>query len=226
MNQGLYPVLFKHIVVAVAAAATITFTDGTTTGGGGGTTQTATLNGGVRTGKWVVCVGSDATSGQVDPTSCSFAGTALTKAIGLSNTRSHSSIWYSTTDITTDGTDDVSAVWASVSQNSGSMIVSLYAVANVLSMTPTATTSSSATPSDLSINVSANGIVAGITLNRNSTTAVWTGFSASNGDVEKTSGTMRDSTQHNSFSTAQTPAALSVTTGGTSSTASVSASWR
>jgi hypothetical protein len=195
-------------------------------------TPTFSVNAGVRTGKWILAIFASTTgAGAADPTAVTFAGISLTKIIANNTGRNHASIWISDSNITTDGTDEIvisgaGVTWAGGGTGGNSTQAAVYAVDNLQSTAASDTATSDASPSVLDVDVPAGGVVVGSTYNGNSTTPVWSGMSATSGDTAKTGGTFRASTQHNSFSTAQSPASISVTTGGTTTTASVSAAFR
>lgn len=170
------------------------------------TSKTMTHNGGVRTGKWVVAIGSQQGSGPLPPTSVTFCGVALTNLIGVSGaSRVSSSLWVSTTDITTDGTDDVVATFGS---NQANTISYLYAVDNLLSTTAIATSSSTVDPGALSLNTLAGGLVIGVSATGTAAgTMTWSGLTEQDDTV--VGGSYNFSTAFGLAAAAETPRAVS-----------------
>lgn len=186
------------------------------------TSFTHTHNGGVRTGKWVVAIATRrSTAGtNSDPTSVTLAGTSLTKLIGNTNSRQNVSIWISTTDITTDGTDDVVATWASNVQ--GNALSSLYSITNLTSATPVATAVSSTSPSALSVNTSNGGCVIAIGMNQNTTAFTWANVTE-DFDSAPFGGALQISGARADFASGSTPQTVTATHSSTeASAASVS----
>jgi hypothetical protein len=217
--------MFKP-VAGGSPAATVTFqgaVGGTTTGV---TSVTITHNGGVRTGKWVATVGSRKASAgtQTAPTNVTFCGTALTLVVaqaGSGDPRNLESIWISTTDITSDGTDNLVITWTNSSDRT---MTSLYAVDNLVSTTATATASSTSGTPTLNLNVSAGGVIIAAGTNTNPTAFTWTGLTEDD-DQSVGGGAEQFSTASGAFASAGTPQAVSATHGATAA-ACVIASFR
>lgn len=177
--------------------------------GADSTTRTITLNGGVRTGKWAVALTSrKATAGtNVAPTLVRFCGTALTMRKALIDGRNYASIWISTADITSDGTDNVVATWASEDQGQSTFAM-LYSLDNLQSTTAVATASSTASPGTLNVNVSAGGCVIACGINAGTANYAWTGVTE---DYDNLDGSNGRSSASGDFVSASTPRAVSVT---------------
>jgi hypothetical protein len=189
-------------------AATTTFKQAITNTSGGSTSRTMTHNGGVRTGKWgVVLMSRQGAAGPADATGVTFCGTTLTKLEGITGTGQMStSIWISTNDITTDGTDDVVATFSSSQTRTVSV---LYALDNLQSTTAVDTAEvANTSPATLDVDVSAGGVVlAGMCCSGNATTS-WSGL---NEDVDQTDGSRTESAASGAFASASTPLAISAT---------------
>ena len=195
-------------------------------------TPTFALTPSARTGKWLIILASSTSSGgaATDATGLTLNGTALRPVIQFNDGRSHVSIWITDSDVACDGTDEVIATFGQTMGGGGTggnaTQMGLYAADNLLSTTEIDTASSDGNPASLNMNVLAGSVAVGVTSNFHSTTPVWTGMSASGNDFEKNGGTGRLGGQDQSFAAAQTPATISVTTGGTSDSASVAAAFR
>lgn len=171
------------------------------------TTKTMTHNGGVRTGRWVVGIVSRMGGGTpADPTSVTFCGTALTKLVGQSNAANvTASIWISTADITSDGTDNVVATFATSQSATRSF---LWAVNDLLSMAAGATAGSTADPGALDINTQSGGLAFAVSADVNSTaTVTWTGLTE---DYDGITLTFSYSAASAQIATGSTPLTVSV----------------
>jgi len=200
-------------------APNITYNDTVQSATTSATSFTNTHNGGVRTGLWIVTVAyRKASSGtNSDPTSVTLAGTALTKMHGASlgvNGRQGVSIWISTTNITTDGTDDVVV---STSTSNDRCTTSLYKVGNILAPGTTIDrTSDTGAALNLNNNSATGGVVmVAVGANGDPTAFTWTGLTE-NSDVNPGGSAFQVSSASAAFSTSGTKT-ISATSGATES---------
>lgn len=208
---------------ALSRAASRTYLDFQTDLSGDSTSRTISVNGGARTGKVVVIVSSrKGTAGtNVNPSGVTLNGVALSAVIQQVSTRNYVSIWISTSDITTDGTDTVVATWASVTQIRTS--AAIYSVSGLDSTTAVATNQSTSSSATLSVNTSAGGLVFGGSFTHDTSNVTWSGLTE---DQDATvDAADRASAASALTASASTPLTITATIG-SSETAAVSASFR
>lgn len=197
--------------------ATIVFKNAVTNANSNVTSFTNTHAGSVRTGKCIVVVTyRKSTAGtNTDPTAVTLAGTSLTKMHTASLcilARQAASIWISTTDVTTDGTDNVVITTATLNDKATSV---LYEVNDLIAPGTTVDqigVTGSSTPT-LNNDASAGCVMIAVGINNVPTAFAWTGITE---DYDATVGAsaQRVSTASEAFATAGTKS-ISAVHGGT-----------
>ena len=208
---------------ALALAATIVFKNAVTHASNNLTSFTNTHAGSSRTGQCLVVVtGRKNSAGtNTEPTAVTLCGVSLTKILGSVNGRQCCSIWVGTTDITTDGTDNVVIT---IGTSNDKMTSVLYEIANVIE--PTTVIDSAVVPTDstpaLDTDASAGCIMIAVGVNNVPTGFVWTGITE-NFDATVGSSAQRVSTASAEFATAGTKTISAVHGGSADNTCIVAA---
>lgn len=151
------------------------------TDGVSSTTKTMPHTGaGVRTGRWVVTLAArQVTAGPADALTVTLNGVSLTKLVGqVAPAAMSTSIWISTTDITTDGTDTVVATFAAAQLRANSWLYAINGAKDAAFDTAGSTSGApTSNPAVLSVDMPAGGVGFGVNCYpADSASYVWTGL--------------------------------------------------